>query len=200
MEATMSAKHFADMKDDLLTTACRHHSIDESCAECDPVAYGVEHFRGRLVGEESIRRFIEAGNATITVVSKKSRTRFTFRFSRPSEEDARARNQHFAVRPIWVSLLNGSDNESNYAFMGTIFPTRSMFEVVRSAKSRVGTDAPSWTAMQWFVESLYRRPQRLFDLAEVWHEGRCGRCGRKLTVPESVMTGFGPDCAELMGL
>lgn len=31
---------------------------------------------------------------------------------------------------------------------------------------------------------------------EVWHEGRCGRCGRKLTVPESIETGIGPDCAK----
>lgn len=30
---------------------------------------------------------------------------------------------------------------------------------------------------------------------QIFHEGRCGRCGRVLTVPESVETGFGPECA-----
>jgi hypothetical protein len=34
----------------------------------------------------------------------------------------------------------------------------------------------------------------------VWHEGRCGRCGRKLTVPESIESGFGPECASILGL
>jgi hypothetical protein len=34
-------------------------------------------------------------------------------------------------------------------------------------------------------------------LLEVWHEGRCGRCGRALTVPESVERGIGPECWEL---
>ena len=34
---------------------------------------------------------------------------------------------------------------------------------------------------------------------EVWHEGICGRCGRKLTVPESVERGLGPECAGLVG-
>jgi len=28
----------------------------------------------------------------------------------------------------------------------------------------------------------------------VFHEGACGRCGRTLTVPESIASGFGPEC------
>ena len=29
----------------------------------------------------------------------------------------------------------------------------------------------------------------------VWHEGKCGACGRKLTVPDSIKSGIGPVCA-----
>ena len=29
----------------------------------------------------------------------------------------------------------------------------------------------------------------------VFHDGKCGRCGRKLTVPESIQSGLGPVCA-----
>lgn len=35
---------------------------------------------------------------------------------------------------------------------------------------------------------------------QFWHEGRCGHCGRRLTVPASIFTGFGPDCAEKLGI
>lgn len=35
---------------------------------------------------------------------------------------------------------------------------------------------------------------------EVWHEGACCYCGRKLTVPASIELGVGPDCAEARGL
>jgi len=35
---------------------------------------------------------------------------------------------------------------------------------------------------------------------EFWHEGRCAACARRLTVPESVATGFGPDCADRLGV
>ena len=31
---------------------------------------------------------------------------------------------------------------------------------------------------------------------EARHEGRCARCGRALTVPESIDSGFGPECAR----
>src|ERR1700675_3055956 len=30
--------------------------------------------------------------------------------------------------------------------------------------------------------------------------GKCGRCGKPLTVPESIASGFGPDCREMMGM
>jgi hypothetical protein len=29
----------------------------------------------------------------------------------------------------------------------------------------------------------------------VYHEGRCGACGRRLTTPESISSGLGPVCA-----
>jgi hypothetical protein len=31
---------------------------------------------------------------------------------------------------------------------------------------------------------------------EVWHEGKCGKCGRALTVPSSILTGIGPECSK----
>lgn len=35
---------------------------------------------------------------------------------------------------------------------------------------------------------------------EFWHEGRCAACARRLTVPNSIATGFGPDCADRLGI
>jgi hypothetical protein len=34
---------------------------------------------------------------------------------------------------------------------------------------------------------------------EVWHEGNCRRCRRKLTVPASIELGLGPNCATEVG-
>jgi hypothetical protein len=47
-------------------------------------------------------------------------------------------------------------------------------------------------AMNWVLDHLSEG--EMPPLTEIWHEGRCGRCGRKLTVPDSIAIGIGPDC------
>ena len=59
---------------------------------------------------------------------------------------------------------------------------------------RIGADAPSRKAFTWFWNRL--RADADLSQCEVWHEGRCGRCSRVLTVPESLQTGLGPVCAS----
>ena len=34
----------------------------------------------------------------------------------------------------------------------------------------------------------------------VYHVGKCGRCGKKLTDPESILTGLGPSCSKYMNV
>ncbi len=55
--------------------------------------------------------------------------------------------------------------------------------------------APSTRAFRWFVENLLARGA-VSEKVEFWHEGKCARCGRKLTTPESIQRGLGPECAE----
>lgn len=130
----------------------------------------------------SLEKFALAGNATFTVVSDKTGTRFTFRVRQPNPE-----------APHFVQLLNGPDNESNFCFMGTIF---NGSEYRHGRKSHVGPDAPSAKAFQW----VWNHRNQLDGKVTVHHEGKCCRCGRKLTVPESLIAGVGPECAQLMGI
>lgn len=129
------------------------------------------------------RHFVTAGNAIVTIRSKATGTRFTYKIT---ESDPKP-----GQMPVYfVGLLNGSDNTSDYVYMGTLFA--SGFRTTR--KSRIAADAPSAVAFAWFATHF--EDGRI----EVWHEGRCGRCGRKLTVPESIASGLGPDCATKLGV
>lgn len=150
-----------------------------------------DDMRGQLTDHDSIRTFVEAGNATITLVSRKTGTRFTFKFTRPKVQEGDTK-----PRPIWVSLLNGSDNTSDYVFMGTVWVGLTGYEYRRSAKVLTKADAPSMLALLYFISALNK--PALMDRLEVWHEGRCCRCGRKLTVPSSIASGIGPECATKM--
>lgn len=130
-----------------------------------------------------INRFALAGNATFTVTSRKTGTRFTFRVRQPKDNT-----------PHFVSLLNGPDNENSFCFLGTIFNGENF---VHGKKSHVGPDAPSALAFKWVW--AHRNDPTLTEKVEIHHEGRCCRCGRKLTVPESIESGIGPECASRMG-
>lgn len=66
-------------------------------------------------------------------------------------------------------------------------------------KSRVSPEAPSVKGFAWIVSRL-AAGRDVADQVELRHEGSCGRCGRKLTTPESIDTGLGPVCAEALGI
>jgi hypothetical protein len=138
--------------------------------------------------------FILGGNATTTFRSARTGDRYTFRVT--ASDDGKV---HF------VKVLTGADNESDYSFIGTIFPGNDGVAPVfrHSHKSKVGQGAPSVLAFRWAFNYLAEQAGRegavLHQHLEVYHEGRCGRCNRKLTVPESIETGFGPECAGKVG-
>ena len=126
--------------------------------------------------------FMMAGNARVTFKSKTTGTRYTFRV-RVSEDG----KVHF------VSLLTCSDNEASYSYFGYI--RRGVF-FHGGAKAKVGRDAESVKAFEWVYRNLL--VGEMHNALEIWHEGRCGRCNRALTVPESIEIGIGPECLEKM--
>lgn len=126
------------------------------------------------------KRFIHAGNATFTLVSMGSR--FTYRVRQKNSEG-----------PFFVSLLTGSDNEGSYSYLGMLWPDKP-YRYVHGRKSKVKSAAPPVQAFGWYLYHLGRGAD-VTEKVKIYHAGRCGRCGRKLTVPESIMTGLGPECS-----
>ena len=120
-------------------------------------------------------QFILAGNALFTVQNTDTGNRFTFKVRKPDD-----------TKPHFVSVLTGSDNESSYSFLGTVFDPH---HYRHGRRSRISEDAPSARAFDWLFRQLSTgRP--LPPQVRVCH------CGKTLTVPESVDSGFGPECIK----
>ena len=49
-------------------------------------------------------------------------------------------------------------------------------------------------AFGWLLKHINDLPENI----KIWHNGYCGKCGRMLTVPDSIDSGFGPVCANSM--
>lgn len=129
-----------------------------------------------LLQNNSALDFILAGNATVTFLNTQSQNRFTFKVTKPKDKDV-----HF------VSVLTEPDT---YTFLGSIFTGNFK----SSKKSTIQESAQSFQVFKFVFNKL--KTKNLPEVIEIYHEGKCGRCGRQLTVPESIVSGFGPECVK----
>lgn len=136
----------------------------------------------------AIKRFALAGNARITLRSKKTGARYAYRVNA-----AKAAPNSPAGGEFFVSLITGSDNDNHYRYLGTA--DQREFRLTRKSPT-LGFAKPT-AAFRFFYDHVIvagHVPEAL----EVYHEGRCGQCGRALTAPESIDRGIGPECWEKM--
>jgi hypothetical protein len=135
---------------------------------------------------ESAIQFIFGGNSTFTVVSKATNNRFTFKVKKGKDETS----------PFFVSYLFGNDNDSSYKFMGTIFVEgKNKYKYFHSRK-KINKYSQVNKTFEWVYNVLRTQNKQKFEMIEFWHEGKCGQCGKKLTVPSSIESGFGPVCSN----
>lgn len=123
--------------------------------------------------------FVFAGNSIFTLVSKRTGHRFTYGVRKAKNADV-----------YFVNLLVGPNNMKDYMYLGIV---KSNGRFALTEKSRNGWEAQSVKAISWFLSHIES------DQVEMYHAGRCGRCRRRLTVPESIISGIGPECAKAMG-
>jgi len=141
-------------------------------------------FTYSLEGVNSIksRDFFLGGHALFTV-SNPQGSYYTYKIQRPEGRSPR----------YFVNLLTGPDNESSYTYLGILDPGSFDFRLTRA--SRLGIDTAPVKVLRWAL-TIFRNGNRPPAGYAVQHQGKCCRCGRTLTTPESIDRGIGPDCYE----
>ncbi|OPY90562.1 MAG: hypothetical protein A4E73_02406 [Syntrophaceae bacterium PtaU1.Bin231] len=162
--------------------------------------------RAQLDPREALR-YILAGSARFTVENTANGNRFTFHVidfrltQRGKAEATQAAIDGKPMKELWfVRVLTGSDNSSDYIFIGSIQPRingegygNGKYRFKWSRKSPIGEGAKSVLCFEWILDRA--QAGNWPATVRFYHEGRCLRCGRRLTVPESIQSGFGPECA-----
>ncbi len=126
-------------------------------------------------------KFFTAGRAVFTVDNGKG-THYTFRIGHSKPE-----------QPLFVGLLTGPNNEADYTYMGIYNP--DVQDVRLTAKSKYTNDTQPVKVIRWALKQV-AKGNSLPDGYSIKHEGKCCRCGRALTDPESIELGLGPVCRE----
>lgn len=127
------------------------------------------------------QKFLNAGNATFTIANPKG-VRYTYKvkFSKKLER-------------TFVFVLTGSNNETDYTYMGMLI--RSDFMLTRRSKYK--NDSLPVKVFNYALDIIYGY-KALLPNYFLEHNGHCAKCGRKLTTPESIKHGIGPFCRSQM--
>jgi hypothetical protein len=131
---------------------------------------------GGIIKHELALQFIFGGKSFVTCLNTKTDNRFTFKVVKHKKDDI-----------FFVNVLTGPDT---YTFIGSV--RNGIYK--HSPKSNITSEAQSVKVFAYIINKL--KSNNLPDFIEIYHDGRCGKCGRQLTVPESIETGFGPECAK----
>jgi hypothetical protein len=132
------------------------------------------------------KNFFMGGNATFTVDNGKG-THYTFKIQQPKQD-----NERFTGRkPHFAKLLTGPDNENSYSYLGMVCPVTGSVKLTKASK--MNEDSVPVQVLRWALK--HALTDRLLPVGyKIHHVGKCGCCGRALTVPESIERGIGPEC------
>ena len=131
---------------------------------------------------DDINTFIHAGNSRFTVNNTETNNRYTFNIKQSDDKN------------VWFIRLLTSPNR--YTYIGII--NRSM-EALVTKTSKFSQDSTPIQVMNWLLKHC-RSQIPLPPQVNFYHEGKCGKCGRSLTTPESIESGYGPVCKNLIQL
>ena len=128
------------------------------------------------------KRFLFAGNATFTV-SNPNGEHYTFRIRQPDEN-----------APFFLSWLSGPDNEASYSYLGIL---QREGGILLTRKSKAWRGDKVYKVAAWAI-AIVQHDKPLPEGYMIKHAGKCGKCGRKLTTPESIERGIGPECIKYL--
>ena len=133
-------------------------------------------------------KFMLAGKADMVVVSKKTGEEIFYRIQRPADGGNKVRFVMTRDRP------DISGNDLVYmGFIGLNNHDDIMPFLWGERKAGVPKGDYRVRSFEWMWYKLARDID-VDEQVEIYHIGKCGRCGRKLLDPNSIEAGLGPIC------
>ncbi len=158
---------------------------------------GFKHLSRQRGGEVNLKdalRYMLAGKSEFTMLSIKSGVRLRYKLTK---KESKYKGEDGASEFIYF-LNTFTDGDMQYA--GVLFynDDNNTFNFGKGARGKLQPSHLNVRSILYVLNNLTKGNE---DLAlKVYHSGKCGRCGRKLTTPESVLTGLGPTCSKVAGV
>jgi len=132
---------------------------------------------------ENIRNYVEGGHAVVTLKSPTGK-HYTYAFNKPTDgkytPDKRFVKVHYNNEWVYLGMYYNSHYQSCFKKSDhCLFP--DFDEVIKGVK---------------YIIKMCNTPNLVTPM-ELYHEGVCCRCGRRLTDPKFIERGIGPKCAKM---
>jgi len=137
---------------------------------------------------EHITEFVFGGNAKFTLKSLRTGAHHTYKMLKPDDQ---------RDKPVFFAWARSGGDEA-YIYMGMVYHEQPSV-LIRTKKSTLPATDDRYVAFDYFLRSVVGK-NTIHPSLEVWHEGKCARCARPLTHPESIERGIGPECWNKMKL
>lgn len=122
-----------------------------------------------------LREFIFAGNALFTTQNEETGNHITYLVKKHKEKD------------VWVvATLTGN----SYKYIGVCFEDKVFKPKV---DGELSVSDRKVVTFGWILDTFLKN-QKNYEQVKFYHHGRCGRCHKTLTTPESIKSGIGPVC------
>ena len=157
--------------------------------QCNMYQKVADYNYGYIQNDKALR-FILAGRCEFIAVSGNTGVKLEYQLVR---KESKRNNSEFVY--FLKTKVNG-----NMQYAGIIFynESRKAFVFNRGLKGSLPIDHINIKSILFILNNLNRRNTALN--LKIYHLGKCGRCGRKLTTEESILTGLGPTCAKISNI
>lgn len=175
---------FAFMNDMCEAASTRRGGLSAGQAKGVLNTFRAGYWRTEMARKATATESVGEAAAGATVPDGKYTVVFEGGERRTIQVKTQAMGKSFRPGETLVSFLNGPDNWNNYKAFGTITPEGAFRPFRNHADATVLIDA---------VRVLMSDPKAAAGAYGI-ESGKCGICGRTLTVPESIEQGIGPVC------
>lgn len=134
-----------------------------------------------LLEPKYIESYVFQNKSTVTIRSKKSGEHFTYNIVKDKYADY-----------YRIYLLVGEDNERSFRYIGLYYRDRREYYLPGLYREYNQPVPLSIKVIRYVLQNIDNLP----DTIEIYHSCKCALCGRKLTTPASLRTGFGPKCIK----
>lgn len=133
---------------------------------------------------KNIVELLLAGNSTVTLVKRETGNHYTYNIKQCDSNP----------ELYFIRLLRGPDNTADYTYIGCYYSDNNYFHIAKDYSHLNKKTRPSsiQAIASYLTDSDYRKH------IDVYHEGKCCRCGRKLTTPQNIEEGIGPECKRYL--